>query len=166
MKPRELWLGYEIQISRVQSAIALTRRRITRVLLPIWQYMVLFEPLLSSLRNSDFRCFATRIAIAGLKRGWQPKVSESTRLDKRIDITLDTVHTGIITSRRRSTDLQKRRMTTLEREHHRYPCKDGWHLLSHGKAAKCVLRVQSAIAHTRRRITRVFSPIWICKVTF
>jgi hypothetical protein len=44
---RKLWLCYEIQISQVPSEIALTTRRITRDLLPIWQYKVSFEPLLS-----------------------------------------------------------------------------------------------------------------------
>jgi hypothetical protein len=43
-------------------------------------------------------------------------VPESTRIDEGIDIKLDTVLLGIITSRRRSTDLQKRKMTATKRK--------------------------------------------------
>jgi hypothetical protein len=57
-------------------------------------------------------------------------------------------------------------MTTPEREHRRYPCKDGGTYYAPGKSQNAILRVQCAITHTQRRITRVFSPIWIYKVTF
>jgi hypothetical protein len=45
-----------------------------------------------------------------------------------IDIRIDTICTGVITSCPRSTNLFKKLMTALERKHHRYLCKAGWWL--------------------------------------
>jgi hypothetical protein len=75
------------------------------------------------LRNSYFRWHATRIAI-----DMATEVPESTSIDKRIDMRLDTVYTDIITICRRSTDLQNRGWPSRNAKNHRYPCKEGWRL--------------------------------------
>ena len=86
-------------------------RRITRVFLAIWRYTVTFEILPFSLRITLYD--AARLAIecrfTSIEPRWLSKQSESTRIYKKIDTRIDTVRTGILSSRRRSADLKKER---------------------------------------------------------